>query len=301
MTAFRNRQLQLLVATDVAARGIDVADITHVIHYQLPDEIETYTHRSGRTGRAGKSGVSMVLLTRSEQRRIRGIERIIGRSFERKDLPSGEEICEIQLYHLAETLRNTDENPAVEAYLPAVQDLLEGLDRDALIRKLVAVEFSRFHDFYSRTQDPKPVREDAEDSKRERASASARFFINVGERDGLDWMILKDLIRESLGVSKKQVFRVETKDSFSFFSTEAELATKVLEHFQGLTFNGREVKVEPTGQDEKASRRPGKSGYTGKSSYTGKSGYKGKKKGGKPYQKASGKKYGKGNKHKSRR
>ncbi len=153
MNAFRKKQIQMLVATDVAARGIDVDDITHVINYQLPDEIETYTHRSGRTGRAGKSGISMVIITRSESRKIGAIERKIQQKFISKKIPTGIEICEIQLYHLANKIRNTKINKEVSNYLPAINDVLEGLDRDELIQKIVSVEFTRFFNYYNRTKD----------------------------------------------------------------------------------------------------------------------------------------------------
>ena len=116
-------------------RGIDVDDITHVIHYQLPDEIETYNHRSGRTGRAGKSGISMVILPKSEVKKIKTIEKMIGQPFEQKQLPSGMEICEIQLYHLANNLKNTEVNPAIDDYLPAIYKELKNVDRDELIKK----------------------------------------------------------------------------------------------------------------------------------------------------------------------
>lgn len=118
MKSFRNRTIQMLVATDVAARGIDVDDITHVINYQLPDEIETYTHRSGRTGRAGKSGVSMVIVSKSELRKIKSIERIIKQNFKQKDIPDGMEICRVQLFHLANDIKNTKINHDIEPYLP---------------------------------------------------------------------------------------------------------------------------------------------------------------------------------------
>ncbi|MBT8209297.1 MAG: DEAD/DEAH box helicase, partial [Eudoraea sp.] len=153
MGSFRKKQIQMLVATDVAARGIDVEDITHVINYQLPDEIETYTHRSGRTGRAGKSGVSMVILTRSELRRIHAIEKKIKQQFLAKKIPTGMEICEIQLYHLASKIKNTEINEAISPYLPAIHDVLQELDRETLIKKMVAVEFSRFHAYYSKAKD----------------------------------------------------------------------------------------------------------------------------------------------------
>ncbi|MEN1785872.1 MAG: DEAD/DEAH box helicase, partial [Bacteroidota bacterium] len=153
MNAFRKKQIQMLVATDVAARGIDVDDITHVINYQLPDEIETYTHRSGRTGRAGKSGISMVIVTRSELRKIKAIERKIQQEFIEKKIPTGIEICEIQLYHLASKIRDTEINSEIDSYLPAIYDVLEKLDRDALIKKMVSVEFSRFFGYYSKSRD----------------------------------------------------------------------------------------------------------------------------------------------------
>ncbi len=153
MNSFRKKQIQMLVATDVAARGIDVDDITHVINYQLPDEIETYTHRSGRTGRAGKSGISMVIVTRSELRKIHAIEKKIQQKFIAKKIPTGIEICEIQLYHLANKIRTTEINEEVSNYLPAINDVLEGLDRDELIQKIVSVEFTRFFNYYNKTKD----------------------------------------------------------------------------------------------------------------------------------------------------
>ena len=287
MGAFRKRQLQLLVATDVAARGIDVEDVTHVIHYQLPDEIETYTHRSGRTGRAGKSGVSLVILTRSELGRIRALEKITGRPFEEKPLPSGMEICEIQLYHLADSIRNTEIHPEVEAFLPAVKDMLEGLDRDALIAKMVSVEFSRFAEFYAKKRDPQTGPAAQKEPGTLSADAPARFFINVGERDGLDWMILKDMLKEATGLGKEDIFKVETKDSFSFFSTEPELAPLILESLKGAHLEGRDIHVELSSGDSprKGSGKPwkkgGKTGYPKKSKaaggYSKKPGKKGKK------------------------
>ena len=153
MNSFRKKQIQMLVATDVAARGIDVDDITHVINYQLPDEIETYTHRSGRTGRAGKSGISMVIVTRSELRKIHAIEKKIQPKFIAKKIHNGIEICEIQLYHLANRIRTTEINEEVSNYLPAINDVLEGLDRDELIQKIVSVEFTRFFNYYNKTKD----------------------------------------------------------------------------------------------------------------------------------------------------
>ena len=254
MGAFRKKQTQLLVATDVAARGLDVEDVTHVIHYQLPDEAETYTHRSGRTGRAGKSGISMVILTRSEMGRVRRIEKIIGQPFQQKELPDGMEICEIQLYHLASNIRDTEVNPAVEAFLPPIRDMLEGLSREELIRKMVSVEFTRFFEFYRKAGTLEPPGARIPAATDDFGKGRTRFFINLGERDGLDWMGLKDLLKKELGVGKEDVFHVDVKDSFSFFNTDATLAPLVMETFRGLVYKGRELHVEISS----APRHPGK-------------------------------------------
>ncbi|AKA33732.1 DEAD/DEAH box helicase [Flagellimonas lutaonensis] len=246
MNAFRKNQIQMLVATDVAARGIDVDDITHVINYQLPDEIETYTHRSGRTGRAGKSGISMVIVTRSELRKIKSIEKKIKQQFIEKKIPTGIEICEIQLYHLANNIKNTAINPEIEAYLPAINDVLQGIDRDELIRKVVSVEFSRFYNYYSKTRDLNSGVGSSEGNRREGKSAegTVRYFINIGERDGYDWMSLKDFLRDTLGLDKDDVYRVDTKDSFSFFNTDDTMTPLVLETFKDFQVNGRYINVE---------------------------------------------------------
>ncbi len=262
MNSFRKNQIQMLVATDVAARGIDVDDISHVINYQLPDEIETYTHRSGRTGRAGKSGISMVIITRSELRKIKTIENIIKQKFEAKKIPSGMEICEIQLYHLASKIRNTKINEAVDHYLPAIHDVLEGIDREELIKKIVSVEFSRFYTYYSKVKDLNS----AEGSGRTGAHSevpgsdsdmgdSVRYFINVGEKDGYDWMSLKDFLKDTLGVGKEDVSRVDVKDSFSFFNTDASLTDLILSTFKDFKVDGRYVNVEVSKSPDSSGRK----------------------------------------------
>ncbi len=250
MNAFRKKQIQMLVATDVAARGIDVDDITHVINYQLPDEIETYTHRSGRTGRAGKSGVSMVIVTRSELRKIKAIENKLQTEFLSKKIPTGMEICEIQLYHLANKIKNTEINEQVDNYLPAINDVLQGIDREELIKKIISVEFSRFYDYYNKTKDLNISDRGERSEGRDRSkveiptSGSVRYFINVGERDDYDWMTLKDFIKETVGLGREDVFKVDVKESFSFFNTDAEHSEKVLSTFTEFKVDGRFVNVE---------------------------------------------------------
>jgi ATP-dependent RNA helicase, DEAD/DEAH box family len=242
MKSFRARQIQMLVATDVAARGIDVDDITHVIHYQLPDEIETYNHRSGRTGRAGKSGISMVILPKSEVKKIKTIEKMIGQPFEQKQLPSGMEICEIQLYHLANNLKNTEVNPAIDDYLPAIYKELKEVNREELIKKIFSVEFTRFFNYYKNAENLSV--ENERESRSGGNSDEVRYFINIGERDGYDWKSLKDFLKATLNLGRDDVFKVDVKNSFSFFNTDADLSDLVMDTFNDFQLDGRFINVE---------------------------------------------------------
>jgi len=247
MQSFRKKQIQMLVATDVAARGIDVDDITHVINYQLPDEIETYTHRSGRTGRAGKNGISMVIVSKSEVRKIKSIERIIKREFEKKDIPDGMQICEVQLMSLANKIHNTEVNHEIDKYLTSINEMFEETSKEELIKKFFSVEFTRFFNYYQKSKNLN-VAEGSRDGGRDRdfggKSNSTRYFINVGAKDGFDWMQLKDFLKEQLQLGRDDVFKVEVKDSFSFFNTENETKEKVLAHFTDFKHEGRFVNVE---------------------------------------------------------
>ncbi|WP_299228856.1 DEAD/DEAH box helicase [uncultured Psychroserpens sp.] len=258
MKSFRNKQIQMLVATDVAARGIDVDDITHVINYQLPDEIETYTHRSGRTGRAGKTGVSMVIVSKSEVRKIKSIERIIKKQFEKKEIPSGIEICEVQLMSLANKIHNTEINHEIDKYLDSINALFADADKDELIKKFFSVEFTRFFNYYQKTKDLN-VSDSSRGSERESSSGNeTRYFINVGRKDGYDWMKLKDFLKEVLELGRDDVFKVDVKDSFSFFNTEKENQEKVLAFFTDFKYNGRFVNVEVS--EDRGRSRGGRSG-----------------------------------------
>lgn len=243
MKSFRSRQIQMLVATDVAARGIDVDDITHVINYQLPDEIETYTHRSGRTGRAGKTGVSMVIVSKSEVRKIKSIEKIIQKQFEKKDVPSGMEICEIQLFHLANKVKNTDVNHEIDTYLPRINEVLEDFSKEELIKKFFSVEFTRFYNYYRKAKDLN-IDAGSSLSDKEYSKNSVRYFVNIGRKDDLEWMDLKDLVRELTDLGKDDVFHVDTMDTFSFFNTDEQHSEKVLAALKGVEFNGRTVDIE---------------------------------------------------------
>jgi len=245
MQGFRKGRLQILVATDVAARGIDVDNITHVINYQLPDEIETYTHRSGRTGRAGNTGVSMVIVSKSELRKIKSIERIIKKQFEKKDIPSGTEITEVQLMSLANKIHNTETGDEIDKYLESINELFVDTSKEDLIKKFFSVEFNRFHNYYQKSKDLGVVdSRGGEGRDYGKSSNDTRYFINVGRKDGFDWMKLKDFLKEQLELGRDDVFKVDVKESFSFFNTEKETQEKVLAFFTNFKHEGRFVNVE---------------------------------------------------------
>ena len=271
MKSFRNKQIQMLVATDVAARGIDVDNVTHVINYQLPDEIETYTHRSGRTGRAGNKGVSMIIVTQSEARKIRSIEKILQTKIAAKKIPTGIEICETQLYHLAQKIHHTEVNTEIEPYLPKVEEVLGDLSKEELIQRLVSVEFARFHNYYKNAKDLNVAggeRGERGDSGREKVKYnkkdSTRFFINVGERDDYNWMNLKDFLRSLLQLDQDDIFHVDVMDSFSFFNTPNHHRDKVLQQFTDFQLDGRYINVEVS---EKGPRGGGKGRKKGGKSF----------------------------------
>ena len=258
MKSFRGRQIQMLVATDVAARGIDVDNITHVVNYQLPDEIETYNHRSGRTGRAGKLGTSIVIVTKSELRKISSIERIIKQKFEEKTIPSGIEICEIQLLHLANKIKDTEVDHEIDNYLPAINNVLEGLTKEELIKKMVSVEFNRFIAYYKKNRDisnqssgsERRDRDDRDGAPRENNNNGAvRYFVNIGSRDNFDWMSLKDYLKETLDLGRDDVFKVDVKEGFSFFNTDPEHSDKVMEVLNNVQLEGRRINVEISKND----------------------------------------------------
>lgn len=253
MKSFRNRQIQMLVATDVAARGIDVDDITHVINYQLPDEPEIYTHRSGRTGRAGKTGVSMVIVSKSEVRKIKSIERIIKKEFEKKEIPSGINIVEVQLMSLANKIHNTETTNEIDKHLERINELFADTDKEELIKKFFSVEFNRFFNYYQKSKNLEVVNArgserdgDSSGGGRDYGSSSndSRYFINVGSKDGFDWMKLKDFLKEVLELGRDDVFKVDVKESFAFFNTEKEHQEKVIAFFTDYKHDGRFVNVE---------------------------------------------------------
>lgn len=238
MNQFRRRSLRLLVATDVAARGIDVNAVTNVIHYQLPDDIEAYTHRSGRTGRAGKTGVSMCIITGKDKGRIRQIERIIGKSIERKDVPDGTAVCEKQLMGIVDKISAVEVNEEeIGTYLPKVMELFESLSKEDLIARFVSYEFNHFLEYYQGATDLNA-------SGGRNDNSTSRLFINLGEKDGFDWAGMKDYVREVTGLGRDDLSRVDVKGSFSFVSVDPSNLNKVLKAFEGLVYQGRDVSIE---------------------------------------------------------
>mgnify|MGYP005724296503 CR=1 FL=1 len=265
MKSFRNKQIQFLVATDVAARGIDVDNITHVINYQLPDEIETYTHRSGRTGRAGKTGISLVIISKSELRKIGHIQKKIKKEFTKKDIPSSEEICKVQLFTLANKVNETEVNNNIDEYIEDINNLFKKTKKADLIKKFFSVEFNRYFDYYKKSKNlnieggNQHSYSDFSDSD---DSSSARFFINVGQKDGYDWMSLKDFLKDVLELGRDDVFKVDVKESFSLFNTEEEHKDKILAFFTDFKQNGRFVNVEES-KDIKRNSGKGRSNRGG--------------------------------------
>jgi ATP-dependent RNA helicase DeaD len=258
MKRFRSRTLQMLVATDVAARGIDVNDVTHVINYNLPEEVENYTHRSGRTARAGKTGISIAIVTPKESGKIRDIERIIQNKFTKADVPNGVDVCEKQLFHLVSKLHNVEvKDDEIEKYLPKIYNELNDLSKEELIKRFVSEEFNRFYTYYQNAPDLNSAGEGGSNGR------TTRFFVNMGHLDGFNRNALKDFLVEISDVQGRMIFNIDVKNSFSFFETENKFIDKFLAlNTMEIEFNGRAVSFE-------VSKAKGGSGYGEKKSFGG--------------------------------
>ena len=254
MQSFRKKKIQLLIATDVAARGIDVDDITHVINYQLPDEIETYTHRSGRTGRAGKEGTSVIFITKSDRRKIKSIENKLQTKLTEMEMPSPEEVFHSKINHWVEQVKNTPIKSDLHSYLPKVIEAFETTPKETLIELFLSKEFRNF-DLHPKAMEFSRDRAEGDSNRRsERRSDKKinapvdkdRFFINIGARDQYEWTTLKDFIRSLLNLGQDDVFQVEVMKNFSFFSTHKDNRDLVLKAFDNLIIDDRKVNVELT-------------------------------------------------------
>ncbi len=263
MQKFRVRNIQLLVATDVAARGLDVNDLTHVINYGLPDDIETYTHRSGRTGRAGKSGVSVSIVHSREKGKIRAIEKIIGKLFEREHIPSGKQICEKQLFNLVDRIEKVEVNEAeIEPLLPPIFRRLSWLDDQDLIRRFISLEFNRLLEYYRDAPDidlpdekPRERKAKGQNDSREKGALTAepgfvRVYINQGKATGCTPYNLLDLINEYVP-GRVNVGRIDLFTGYSLIDVEEKAARRVVAGLKRADFYGNRVYVEVAKPDKK--------------------------------------------------
>ena len=256
MQKFRQHTVQLLVATDVAARGLDVDDLTHVINYGLPDDIENYTHRSGRTGRAGKKGTSLSIVHSREKHKIRNIEKEIGKEFEQGTIPSAEEICKKQLYKVMDQIVKSDVDE--EQIAPFMQDIsryFEYIDKDDLIKKIVSLEFGRFLAYYADAPEIEPVsnkrgedgKERKERSKREKGQSFAasagyrKLFINLGKKDGFYPGELMQFLNKNVR-GHVEVGHIDLLTTISYFEVPEEDAQRVIKYVNGQRYKNREVR-----------------------------------------------------------
>ena len=255
MNRYRNRSLQVLVATDVAARGIDVQNITHVIHYHLPDEAENYTHRSGRTARAGKSGSSIALINTREMEKIRQIERKLNRKFHLARIPDALVIGEQKLMHFVHSIHNAKVNEnGIAKFLGPVYKELEDLSKEDLIKRMISIEFSRFLEDYRDAPDLNvDLAHPGKGSVDRYRSSGPRLFINVGHVDGFDKGSLLGYVLDMTGLSKADIGKIDLKPVYSFVEiSEGPNMEKALKAFDGEFHNGRPVRVELSGVEGKS-------------------------------------------------
>ncbi len=269
MNMFRNRSIQLLVATDVAARGIDVDDITHVINYNLPDEVENYTHRSGRTARAGRKGESLVLINTREKYKIKQIEKKINQKFVFAEIPSAESICAIQLESMIEKVKETKVNESeIEKFIPAIIEDFADLSKEEVIKKFVSAEFNRFLDYYTKAGDLNAKLSDKEDAppskgrqgrnRREDTDPNkTRFFVSLGEKDGLNPGGLLRVICDATGLKSSSIGRIDIMPAFSFFDADKSDVDNILRKVSGAEFEGKRINVEVTESKKPSGNRRG--------------------------------------------
>ena len=278
MMKFRQRHLQLLVATDVAARGLDVSDLTHIINYGFPDDIEVYTHRSGRTGRAGKTGISIAIINMKEQGKLRAIEKSIKKSFNISKLPSGHDICEQQLLKVIDDVEKVKVNEEeIATFLPDIYRKWEWLSKEDLIKRMVSLEFNRFLEYYmnaeeiesldaekkkERKSEERGKRKDRGTNKEKRDRVAekgyTRIFITLGKKDGIAPTKIIELINRNTKGERVEVGRIDLMQNFSFFEvieSQAKLVTKAL---NGITIKGRKLVVEVAGENQGNSDKSGK-------------------------------------------
>ena len=293
MDRFRKRDLQILVATDVAARGLDIDNITHVINYNLPDDIENYTHRSGRTARAGRKGESLVLINTKENGKIRAIEKQMRTTFRKGDIPNAQEICEIQLLKLINKVITADvRQDDIEPFMPTILRAFEEFSKEEVIKHFVSAEFNRFIEYYERSGDLNATsgKDDRGDDRKRRKDrqedevegGKTRFFVSLGRRDGLNPGGLLRLVCDATGLRSNSVGRIDIMTSFSFFEADDEHADNILRKVNGSTYEGHQVSIEVTKKKPSSGGRGGRrdgASFGGKFSGGRSSGFKGGKEG----------------------
>lgn len=304
MSRFRHHAIKILLATDVAARGIDVTGITHVVHYHLPDDIENYTHRSGRTARAGKTGISFTLLNMREQYRLREIEKLIGTKFNKIMIPSATEVRDKKLIAFTDTIKNCEVEDSIfdQTVLDGLEPLME-LSKEELVKKMLSLELRRFSDEYLNAPDLNVAdrapgsRDGARDSRggdrdsrggdrepRERAYGSnqgTRLFVSIGQKDGLNIGSLKDFVSTTTGIAHADIHRVDVKGVYSFVNVDGENVDKVMKSLHGSEFAGRQVRVEISGNANDTGRT--RSSSYGGGDRGGRGGDRGGDRGGRSY------------------
>lgn len=249
MNSFRKKRIQLLIATDVAARGIDVDNISHIINYQLPDEVETYTHRSGRTGRAGKQGVSIMLMTKSDRRKIKLFENKLQTKIKEMELPSAEMMIKAQMVNWVNSFKSTPLNPDISKYLPEITPEFESYSKEDLLELILSKQIKKVTPPKRQTNEYSSEREERGERRsgnNGEKNSSDRFFINVGSRDDYEWGTLKDFLRSYLDLNRDAIFKVEVMKNFSFFSAEKQHRELILDKFKDLVLDNRNINVELT-------------------------------------------------------
>ena len=265
MKRYRDRSLQLLIATDVAARGIDVNDVTHVINYSLPDEIENYTHRSGRTARAGKTGISIAIINSKEFGKIRQIERTIGKQFTKVEIPNGFDVCEKQLFALVHKVHNVEVNDEqIEQYIPRIMDEFKDLEKEDIIKRFASLEFNRFLEYYKNAPDLNAPAHEERSGDRDRgtdrsfkssvSSGYTRLFMNLGSVDDFTRGDMLGFICNNSKISGKSIGKIDLKGVFTFFEVENAHVEQVQQAFKSVDFQGRSVRIELAGEREGGSR-----------------------------------------------
>ena len=274
MSRFREKSIQLLIATDVAARGIDVTGITHVINYELPDDVEVYTHRSGRTGRAGRSGISISIVTPKELYRLRQIEKILNSRVHKMDIPSGKDVCRKQFFHFIDKMLQADiSHGEYETYLPALKEKFGEIEKEEILQRVAALEFDRFLKYYENAADLNLRTDDRRTGdRRERIEHTAtprdrdtkgrsfggngnyqRLFVNLGTKDGFYKASFLQFILDMSDLNKESLGRIDMKEMNSWIEIEPSAGKKMIKAMDGKNFRGRKIRMNDA--DSGGSRR----------------------------------------------